>query len=412
MTPVASRLIAPLGLLLLTLGCAGSEKDSGPSRGSVAWLVQHERYDEAVRSAAEASAKAPQDEQLLEQYRGASVAWLINHGRKQYFAGQDAEALATFREAEAIEPNAEAVQDWIVAALDRLADQAFSLGLEAHNDDDFDAAISHYERALEFEPDHELARNTLARVLLQQNYRRGMGSEYYDDGIMALDRYFLYEANSLFNYVLKYEPENGRAEQRGEMAQEQLANQRAAVALELEELGQFAAARNEYRLALLLDPELELAVLGKQRMQREEVVAEQIRQADRLRLKGQFDEAVALLESARGDTDRQSEEIDVVLEEVAQARLELMYSTARTLESDWRYDDAVEAYDRLLAATPFFKDALARRDTLAGFVEKARELYGQFEAEQDAEARLALLRQIAVFWPEYRDVRSRLATLE
>lgn len=400
------------GLLLTALGCASSGPDMGTEPGSVAWLVQQQRYDEAVTKAAQASAENPDDPERQADHRRASVAWLIQRGRDVFFEGRSAEALEHFLEAEAIEPFEPAVQDWIQAAQARLADEAYGRGLTAHVDADFETAVAQYEAALEFQPGHARARAGLARVLVQQNYRRGMGKDYYDDGIVALDRYFLYEASTLFSHVLKYEPGNERAEQRGVRAQALLAEERAALALGLEEAGSFAAARNEYRLALLLDDELELAQLGLVRMKREEQVAERLREAGRMLLREQFDEAEAVLDEQLGSTDRQGDAIAALREEIAAARLETVYDAARTLESDGRYAEAVEVYDGLLATATFYKDALARRDTLTGFLRDAEALYARFEAASDAAERLALLRQIAVFWPEYRDVRARLAELE
>jgi len=403
----------PLALsLLLALGCASSGADNGPSKGSVAWLVQQGRYEEAVRKAAAESEKHPDDAARLADYKRASVAWLLQRGRAEHLAGNTAAALELFRQAEAIEPFERAVLDWIVAAEGRLADEAYGRGLTAHVDGDFDAAIAEYESALAYEPDHAGARAALARALVQQNYRRGMGKEYYDDGIVALDRSFLYEANSLFQYVLKYQPGDERAERRGEQTQTQLAEARADIALGLEADGQYAAARNEYRLALLLDDHLELARLGLERMKREEAVAERLREARRMLLRQDFDAADTLLASQVDKTDRQQPEIEALRAEVSEARHEALYKAARTLESDGRYEEAAASYDELLGRTTFFKDALARRDTLRDFIEQANALYERYQAAGDDAERLALLRQISVFWPEYRDVRDRLAELE
>jgi tetratricopeptide (TPR) repeat protein len=408
-TPRRTR--AQAAALLLALGCAASGKET-PPRGSVAWLVQHQRYDEAVRASAQAVADDPDDPARQADHRRASIAWFLQRGREHYLEGETLEALGYFRQAEAIDPIEEAVQDWILAAQQRLADQAYARGLAAHVESDFATAIAEYETAQGYLPGHARSRAGLARVLVQQNYRSGMGKGYYDEGIVALDRYFLYEAATLFDYVLKYQPDNERAELRGEHAQDQLAEQRAALALDLEEGGQYAAARNEFRLALLLDPELELAQLGMARARREEQVAEHLREVARLLLRERFDEAETLLEAQVEATDRQADAIAALRGEIAEARLDTLYDAARTLESDGRYAEAVEAYDVLLENTAFHKDALARRDTLTAFVRDAEELYARYEAAADDAERLALLRQIAVFWPEYRDVRARLAALE
>ncbi len=400
--------------LVALLGLAAACSSTGSSEGkeSVPWLVRHGHYEDAVKLAAERRDEDPNDQRAIDEHRMATAAWYMERGRRLAFANQNEEALQAFAEAKALAPEEPVVDTWILASRNRLADQWLDLGLEAHNSDDLEGAIADYEKALSFVPDHEPTREILARALLQQNYRRGMGAQYYDNGVRALDRYFLHEAHSLFSYVLKYEPKNDRAHERGDQTQELLAADRATMASDLEAQGEYAAARNEYRLALLLTPALAAAQEGLERMQREEQAAELLRESDRLGLQGHFDEAEQRLDQARELSERQAPEIDAHRTSLHDARLERLYEAARTLESDWRYEEAVAAYGKLLEREPFFRDAIARRDTLQSYVEQAAELYAKYEAAGSDAERLSALRQIAVFWPEYRDVKLRLAELE
>jgi tetratricopeptide (TPR) repeat protein len=410
--PIHKLVAFPALAAALGLAAACSSTGSSEDEDSVPWLVRHGRYAEAVELAAARHERHPDDAALADEHRLASVAWYMERGRRLAFEGYNEEALEAFEEAKAIAPDEPQIDVWIGASRERMADEWLARGLERHNDDDLEAAITSYERALSYVPDHKPTRETLARALLQQNFRRGMGEEYYDGGVRALDRYFLHEAHSLFTYVLKYEPTNERATERGDQTQELLAAERATMAAELEALGEYAAARNEFRLALLLAPELQAAQEGLERMQREEKAAELLRECDRLALQGRFDEAQQRLDQARDVTERQVTEIDEHATALHQSRLAKLYEAARTLESDWRYEEAVGAYDKLLEREPYFRDAIARRDTLQSYVEQAGELYGRYQAATTDEERLAMLRQIAVFWPEYRDVRLRLAELE
>ncbi len=403
----------PVGALVLLLGACSSTGASSEqeSEDDVNWLVAHGRYDEAVELASERSERRPQDQEAKEVHRLASTAWLLERGRRLYFEGRDAEALSVFREAQRIAPPGSPADGWIEVTLDRLARRRFEQGLELHTGEDLDGAIALYEQALSFRPDYAQVREVLARALVQQNHRLGMGAEYYDDGILALDRYFLHEARTMFTYVLKYEPGNERAERRGQDTQVLLASERAALATALEEQANFAAARNEYRLALLLDPDLPEAHSGLERTQREEQAAEKLREAERLLLKQRFDAAEALLEQSRGLTERQGDDFQALSAAIQEGRLVALYQQARTLESDGRYAEAVEAYGRLLDKAPFYRDTIARKDTLESFVREAEEIYARYEAAASDAERLTFLQQIAVFWPEYRDVQLLLAQL-
>lgn len=396
--------------LLAALSCsaprgAGAEPDDP----SVAWLVAHGRYAEAVAKAAEEKEQRPDDAAVDEAHRLASTAWLMDQGRKLYFDDRDDEALELFARAAAIAPESPEVEGWARATRDKLAETWFAVGLRHHIELEFDEAIAAYERCIDYRPDHPNAREALARVLVQQNYRSGMGEGYYNEGIVALDEYYLHEAGTMFSYVLKYEPYNERADKRREQTKELLASERATIAAGLEADGHFAAARNEYRLALLLEEDHPEARAGFERMQIEERAAEFLREAGRLLLKKDYEASEAKVAAAEAITQRQAEACQATTEAIAEARLEDRYVAARTMESDLRYEDAVQAYAELLELAPFYRDAIARKDTLESYVREAGELYARFEASSDEEERIGLLLQISVFWPEYRDVEERLA---
>ena len=98
--------------------------------------------------------------------------------------------------------------------------------------------------------------------------------------------------------------------------------------------------------------------------------------------------------------------------QIEDERVLALYNKARTLERDYRYPSAIEAYDDLLEIAPYYEDALSRKATLEEFVLLAEELYTRaLDAESDEEA-LQYLRQIPILWPEYRDVEERLLEVE
>ena len=100
------------------------------------------------------------------------------------------------------------------------------------------------------------------------------------------------------------------------------------------------------------------------------------------------------------------------MNEVAEARASRLYEEGLDLELDSDFEGAVAKYDELLLENGFYKDALSRRKTCLGFVELAQRLYGEAKQANGPGARLDKLKQIAVFWPEYRDVEKQIAKLE
>jgi hypothetical protein len=410
-TPRNSLVLLALLAALLAPGC----ETPGDRRGKVeqperdvAYLVRRGMFLEAVYEAEELYRKNPDDPEAEEAYRLASTAWLLEQGRRELFADNDQAALELFLRAQEIAPEQELVQDWIDNASNQLAITWHDRGIAWQMGDELEKARDCYEKALEYRPDFPRAQASLYRILLQMNYREGMSLEYYDDGVRAYHDLMLDEAAQFFGYSKKYDPGNERALERREVTRTELARQRVYIAYRHEAEGRFAAARNEFRMALLLDDDLPEALEGFERMSKEAEAADHVREAERKILRGEYLAAEAAIAKGRALTQVQDEALDLMLQGIAEARLEDKYQDARTLESDQQFVAAVAAYDELLEQAPYFRDAIARRDTLQSYIEHADELYAQAMEAGSEDERLRILRRIDVFWPDYRDVRELL----
>jgi tetratricopeptide (TPR) repeat protein len=412
-------LVLPALVLALFGACESIPKLPGDTRGKVEqreqdvqWMIRRGRFAEAVREAEALYRASPDDPAAFEDYRYASTAALLDQGRRALFDRRVDEALALFEQAREISPEPEVPQAWIDNANHQLAMYWHDQGVLAQVGEELEQARGHYEKALEHEPGYGRARAGLIRVLLQMNYRAGMSEEYYDQGVRAFGELQLDEAHQYFSYSKTYNKENERAVTRREETRTYLATRRVFLAGQLEEERNFAAAYNEYRIALLLDPDLEEALVGAERMERERDAAELLREADRGIMRSDYEAASAAVAQGRLLTELQVQEFDDMEVNIEQARLGDKYEEARTLESDQQYDRAVEAYAELLKEAPFFRDAITRKDTLTSYVEEAKQLYHQaMKAETDSQ-KAKFLRRIEVFWPEYQDVRALLRELD
>jgi tetratricopeptide (TPR) repeat protein len=402
---------APVASLAFAAACqalAGGREEPK----TVPELLRQGDYAEALERAERAHREAPGDARVEQEYRLASAAALLERGRRLLFEDRDEEALGLFLEAREIAPEQPAIADWIYNARQKLALYWYQQGMECQASADLERAREHLERSLEYLPGFERSRAALLRTLLQLNYRAGMGEEYYEQGVRNLHEHLLDEADFAFSASLKYEPDGERADERRQVTRAQLAEERVAIATGLEARGTFAAARNEYRMALLLDESNAAAREGYERAGREEQAAESLRDADWRTMRKEYDLARAALAEGRGLTEQQLEAFDAADHALEEAVLGDLYERAKLFESDQRYEEAVVAYNDLLARAPYFRDAIARRDVLEGFVTKASELYAQALAASDPAEQQKYLLQIDVFWPDYRDVEQRLAGLD
>jgi tetratricopeptide (TPR) repeat protein len=408
---IPRRLAALASLALLGAGCAS---DGGAGSGDVNWLVQHRRFEEAVRIAAKRHADRPNDKVAEEQWRLASAAYLIEQGRRATFEDKDLDALAKFEEALEVAPDLEQAHAWREATLDKLATYWVLTAIEWHASDNLPEAERCYEKALEYRPDDVRAKSGLARVLFQLNYRVGKGNQYYEEGIQALEQHWLDQAARDFSATHKYDEHNERARDRRKSTDTMRAQERVLIAEEYEAQGLYSAARNEFRLATLLDPAHEAALAGLDRNKREEQAAEILREADRKILKRDFGAAESLLAKGEALTERQRDAFASERDRLQEEQLRARYESARALEADHRYDEAIAAYTALLELSQQqgFQDSFARRDTLVDLLERAERYYVQAQATTDPAEQRALLQQLMVVHGDYKDVREWLKRLE
>lgn len=401
---------APVLALCVVLGaCAATRTRSGVEQ--VDELVSHGRYQEALELAADLAGRRPRDERVQAAHRQASVAFLLDRARELTFLDKDEEALVMVEQAREIDSESPQAAVWEGKVRGKLAHRWHDRGLEYHADGNLAAARECYARSMEYQPTPR-ARKDLASIVLQLDYRAGLSDDYYHEGLRAFRDYALPVARSRFSYAEKYRPDDERAERRMGQVDALLSRERVAFAHRLEEDGYFAAAKNEYRIALLLDPDLEEAEEGFERMSAEADADLYLDRSEMMVLRGELDRARDEIAAGREITRLQGERFDDLLEDIGDAQLRALYETALDLEHDYRFPEAIDAYERLLEQREWYEDARTRKATLEDYVQRAHELYLAAARTGKRDERIDYLRQIEVFWPEYRDVQERLRRLE
>ncbi len=399
-------------LSVLPLWAAGCFNTGGAAKADIDDLIAHEQYEQALRLAAARAERRPRDEGAQEDHRQASIAWLMQRARRLTFDGKDEEALATLDQALAMDPDNERVLIWIKKTRRKLAAYWFEIAREEHANDNLDAALEAYELSLSYDVDMTSSREGAASVLLQLNYRAGLGESYYTEGIRSLHDYFLEIARSRFLYSAKYRPGDPLPDTRVQEVDRLRAQERLALARTFESDEYYAAARNEYHLASLLDPDLPEATEGRERTARESEAQALIESARMMILRGDLASARERVEAGRGLTTLQSDSFDSLLQDIDDSRVDRNYQRALDLERDFRYPDAIAVYEELLEQREWYEDARARLDTLQDYVTRSNELYAAARTAGTDEERISYLRQIQILWPRFKDVDARLERLE
>ena len=276
------------------------------------------------------------------------------------------------------------------------------------SDEDLDEALAAYEKALAYDPANPQAKLGISRILLKKNYREGRSKSYYNEGLEALRGYYLPQAENSFSKSRKYK-ENDRAEQREQDVEALLIEERVGLAQDFEAQKLFFAARTEYRLALLIDPDDDVARDGYDRMDREVRVRRGLDDAEMDVRRGDLGAAEETVADIEPLSEEQDDEIADLRGQIEDASSEGMYQEALELERDYRYPEAIAAYTRVLDENDgYYADADSRKRTLEDFVARAERLYATVLEPDSDEAALRALREIDVFWPEYKDVPDRI----
>jgi len=403
-------LVLPLGLgLALAPACNGPSTER---EQRVVEAVQGGRYSEALERARRLSEESPNDADLAGLYRDAQVAYILDQGREEVFHGDLKRGLDLFEQALAIAPGHPVVEGWIAKTRAQLAVKWLDAAAEHTGPEQLDEAEQCYERVLEYDSVNADAQRGLAHVLLLKNYRAGMSKTYFDDGLSSFRELELEQARRAFQASRRYR-ENEPAEMRGGQVEKLMAEERLAQAKSLEANGKYFAARNEYRLVLLIDPESEEGRAGLDRMDREARATSTMAQADMAIRRGKYEVAAKSLDEAKVLTEAQTDQVSLLQSSIEEQRLADMYGSAQSLARDYRYPEAVKAFDELLAVAPDYKDAALRKATLEEFIRLTEEFYAKALAATDDSVAEEYLRAIhPVIWPEYKDVVERLKAIE
>lgn len=404
--PLRFSMKAHSALLLLAL-LASSCKTTEETQ-SVSDLFKAGDFEGALALAQTAAKEAPDDEYYAGVERMARVAILMDQGRDQALEGDLAGALETFFEADSLAPGHPVIAGWIEKVVEDLNDNTLQAASAALMNGELERASDLYERALVFSPDNEAAKAGLARALLLTNYRKGMSEKYYKQGVRSLREYWLGRAGTEFAAVEKYAPEDKRGKFRTDQVSELLSQDRVLMAQDLEAKGLFFAARNEYRIALLIDEDNQEAIDGLAAMDREVAAARKLDEAERATLRGDLKGAKQALIDGKEMSEEQSEKFASAKIDLDEARWEKLYLGATDAEADGNYQKAVKLYDQLLQETGYYEDAVARRQTALDFIKLADRLYAEAQAAKNPKVKRQKLEQIAVFWPEYKNVSKLL----
>ena len=99
-------------------------------------------------------------------------------------------------------------------------------------------------------------------------------------------------------------------------------------------------------------------------MEREVKAQRLLSEADMLVRQERFDQALEKLEQGAELTLLQGDRFSLLVNQIEVAHWEALYQEGLDQEQDFRYEQAVATYGRLLEAAEFYEDAASRKRTL------------------------------------------------
>lgn len=402
-----------LPLLLVFPGLFGACAETGiRPEDTVEWNLHHMRFGKALELARAGAQAQPDDEGAHALLVRAEVAALFENGRRLTLDDRDVDALKVFAKALELDPASQEIQDWIRKTKLKLGDRWLQVALELHARGDLVGAMDAYDQSLAYHPGYEVAINGRAQAVRAVDHREYLADNYFNRGVHALSDYWLERANALFSYSNKYKPEQEHTLERSKQVSLLLAKQRQKVAQDYEKQNLYGAARTEYRMALLLAPNDPPSKAALERCTREVEAQRKLEDANYQVLRGNYERAEKLIDEGLALTTDQVESFRGLRDKIQEERHDKVYQEALALERDQRFEEAIAKYEEVLKLANYFKDTFARLDTLKGYVTLAAELYQKADASTDDKERLDYLKQIEIFWPEYRDIPTRIAELQ
>ena len=400
----------------MTQSCQSGSSRFQQRLDTIGELTRNRNYLDAARLSVDLVEDTPEDSprfaEAVEVKRVVSLASQLDRVRSLSLAGDDDQALGILVDLHAQHPESRQVAAWHERTQRKLATKWFNVAQEALASENFEAARAGYARVLEYDPKHPVAGLSIGDLERLEAYRAELADDYYNGGVRSVQDRRLSEARTNFASSLKYNLGNPKALRRVDEVDRARAVARAESARDLVEKELYSAAAKEYAMAAELAPESEEIQRNLTALRAEAKAQTMLSKAGFYVLRGEIDRGEELLKEGAAITALQTDAFTKALDGIDEARIEKRYQTALDLESDFRFPDAIEAFNELLTTRDFYKDTRSRIDALEGYVASAAKLYAEAAEAPDDTKRLELLQQIDVFWPEYEDVAEQIRALK
>lgn len=367
------------------------------------------RDDEMLR-------KGAVDPELEAEYQSLRIRYELEEARQEIFEDRELRALLLLAEVKELAPHHSEVDDLIDRAHRKLALRAAKSGFNHLAKGELDKALLDFDESQHHEPDNKMAKEGIAAVHEAVQRLHGEAQEQFLQAIRKMPELRFGEADWHATVAVIRDPTRSDADEVRQRALRALAQTEKDRAEHSEKKGIYGGALLGYREAQHLWPEMPGIDDCVATMEKEVQAQWKVERAGFLIRSDRLEEANTLLKEAFELSTLERGQINVLMFNARHRTAMHAYEHARDLELQGRKEEALAAFEQIVAEWPNgLADEKTRVSALRSDIQAAEKAYAEGEAAEqknDLKAALEHYRAAQTYYAGYRDVAARIARLE
>lgn len=356
------------------------------------------------------------DPELQQEWQRVRFLYLVERGRQEIYLDHELAGIAMIREALELRPDDERPLALVERARLKLAKREVAIGSEMLAKRDLEQAVAAFRRALAYKPGYEPAIEGEEKVRESVSRLHGEAQMQFLDAVRKLPEFRYPEVDWHAQAAIARDPSREDAAEVKRRALREIAQDARERAEASRAAKNYGAALMEYRTALKFWADMPQVAEAIADMQAELQAQSKMEQAQLAMQSERFEKATALLGEAQALSKLEGAMISELRVECRRKQGMVAYKAARDLELQGLKQEALTAFEKVLADWPEgLDDEKTRVEALHIDVNAAIAAYEAGDAAEkkgDLAAALEQFKTARTYYAKLRDVAARIAAVE
>src|SRR5262245_4920278 len=291
-----NRRIVAAACALAAAGLACAEQSS-VRRGDD--LMERGQFEEAEREYRKAQVTLPNDSSVNSKIRQAQISQMFQEALKLHFDGELAKANMLFHEIAGLAPGTATGQEWLKKSDRDISRQLTQEGKDYLGVRSYEAAIQSFEKALQFDPNNEDAKDALERSKTILKWRADKGTDLWKTGLLEATQGHPIIAETSVQNSLDLTPNRANADDFLSDIRTTIGEERYRMASAMEKAGQWHGAVDKYKEAIVKKASVKDLDASVTRMENEVKADEKVRYGRLALAKKNYDLATNFFKEAK-----------------------------------------------------------------------------------------------------------------